>query len=91
MTVLIFSLPLNFSLKASLFIFQNQPYSFWVTASAIQGEGTESAIVAETPQIPVPATIASFSRKVIHAIKEDAVLKCLAVGQPKPTVEWKIK
>ncbi len=30
-------------------------------------------------------------RKIIHAIKEDAVLKCLAVGQPKPTVEWKIK
>ena len=71
--------------------FQNQPYSFWVTASTVLGEGSESTIVAESPQIPVPATIASFSKRVIQAVKEEAVLKCLTVGQPKPTVIWKIK
>ncbi len=62
-----------------------------MTASTVQGEGIESEIVNETPQTPVPATVASFSRMVIHAIKEDAVLKCLALGQPKPIVEWRMK
>ncbi|TRY70745.1 hypothetical protein TCAL_04830 [Tigriopus californicus] len=67
---------------------QNQPYSFWVTASTLPGEGPESEIVAETPQTPLPASIASFSQKVTHALKEEVRLFCTSVGQPKPINSW---
>ena len=62
-----------------------------MTASTLQGEGPESEIVSETPQSPVPASIASFSRQVIHAVNEEVRMECNAIGQPKPTVEWSFK
>ncbi len=70
------------------FVLKNQPYSFWVRASTSAGDGPESQIVSETPQTPVAATLASFSRLVIAAVKEEAVLDCVAVGQPKPDRQW---
>ncbi len=68
---------------------QNQPYSFWVRASTLIGYGPESGIVSETPQTPVPATLASFSSRVTRAVKEDVVLECRAVGQPRPVLTWR--
>ena len=41
---------------------QAQPYSFWVSAFTLAGEGQVSEIVAETPQVSMPAGIASFSQ-----------------------------
>ena len=66
-------------------------YSFWVTASTMKGRGPESQIVTETPQSPVPAAVASFSRQVIHAVKEEVRLECRAVGDPRPVTAWKYK
>ena len=65
--------------------------SFWVTASTMKGRGPESQIVTETPQSPVPAAVASFSRKIIHAVKEEVRLECMAVGDPRPVTAWKYK
>lgn len=62
-----------------------------MSASTLQGEGPDSEIVAETPQSPVPAAVASFSQEVIRAVKEEIRLECKAIGLPKPTVEWKYK
>jgi hypothetical protein len=56
----------EYAKEIHILFLQNQPYSFWVTASTVLGEGSESTIVAESPQIPVPATIASFSRCQAH-------------------------
>ena len=57
----------------------------------MKGQGPESDIVAETPQTPIPAGIASFSGRVTHAVKEEVILDCRAVGQPKPVLSWKYK
>ncbi len=70
---------------------QNQPYSFWVTASTMIGEGPESDIVSETPQSPVPAAIATVSQEIIKAVKEEARLECKAIGQPTPRLDWSYK
>lgn len=71
-----------------LFFPQNQPYSFWVTAATSAGEGPESSVVSETPQTPVPATVASFSTTVTAAVREEAALECRAVGSPRPVRTW---
>ena len=71
-----------------LCIFQGQPYSFWVSAFTLAGEGQVSEIVAETPQVSIPAGIASFSQKVIHAVKESVEMSCIMVGIPYPTLSW---
>ncbi len=67
---------------------QNQPYSFWVRASTLAGDGPESEVVSETPQSPAPAALASFSRVVIAAVREEATMECVAVGQPGPNRRW---
>ena len=67
---------------------QAQPYSFWVSAFTLAGEGQVSEIVAETPQVSIPAGIASFSQTVTHALKESVEMKCVAVAIPSPKVYW---
>ena len=52
------------------------------------GEGQVSEIVAETPQVSIPAGIASFSQTVTHALKESVEMKCVAVAIPSPKVYW---
>jgi hypothetical protein len=54
----------------------------------LAGEGQVSEIVAETPQIPIPAGIASFSQHVIHAVKEAVEMRCIVVGHPKSVISW---
>ena len=72
-----------------MFVYQQaQPYSFWVSAFTLAGEGQVSEIVAETPQVSVPASIASFSQEIIHAVKETVEMKCVAVGIPSSSLHW---
>ncbi len=73
------------------YLLQDQPYSFWVSAFTLAGEGQVSEIVAETPQVSIPAGIASFSRMVIRALKESVEMKCVTVGIPAPTLQWRKK
>ena len=67
---------------------QAQPYSFWVSAFTLAGEGQVSEIVAETPQVLIPAGIANFSQTVTHPLKESVEMKCVAVAIPSPKVYW---
>nr|XP_040566824.1 Down syndrome cell adhesion molecule-like protein Dscam2 [Lepeophtheirus salmonis] len=67
---------------------QNQPYSFWVTCSTIEGQGLESEIVTETPSLPIPASIASFSQSMFGAINEEIFFPCISIGKPKPSISW---
>ncbi|XP_034950741.1 Down syndrome cell adhesion molecule-like protein Dscam2 isoform X7 [Chelonus insularis] len=66
-------------------------YEFWVTASTNIGEGQASKIVTLSPNIRVPAKIASFDDKFTATYKEDVKLPCLAVGVPAPEVTWKVR
>ena len=47
-----------------------------------------SVIVSETPQVSIPAGIASFSQKVTHAVKESVEMSCIMVGIPYPSLSW---
>ena len=72
--------------------FQKQPYTFWVTASTIKGEGPVSEFVAESPRGSAsPAAVAAFTQKVTLAVKEEANLPCPAIGEPTPTTIWRYK
>ena len=72
--------------------FQKHPYTFWVTASTLQGEGPVSEFVAESPRgSSSPASVAAFTQKLILAVKEEATLSCPAIGQPHPTTNWRYK
>ena len=59
-----------------------------MSAFTLAGEGQVSEIVAETPQVSNPAGIASFSQKVIHAVKETVEMDCVVVGIPYPSLYW---
>lgn len=90
--VCLISFPLISAAKISIHrpfvLFKAQPYSFWVSAFTLAGEGQVSDIVAETPLVSIPAGIASFSQKVIRALKESVEMKCITVGIPAPTQHW---
>ncbi|XP_075749282.1 cell adhesion molecule Dscam1-like [Rhipicephalus microplus] len=66
-----------------------QRYEFWVTASTGAGEGPATRIVTQNPEVRAPARIASFSRKVSVALKQDLELPCRTAGQPTPVREWR--
>ncbi|KAL1487360.1 hypothetical protein MTO96_030974 [Rhipicephalus appendiculatus] len=65
-----------------------QRYEFWVTASTGAGEGSATRIVTQSPEVRAPARIASFSREVSVALKQDLELACRTAGQPTPVREW---
>ncbi|KAL1427954.1 hypothetical protein MTO96_017048, partial [Rhipicephalus appendiculatus] len=65
-----------------------QRYEFWVTASTGAGEGPATRIVTQSPEVRAPARVASFSREVTIALKQDLELPCRTVGQPTPVREW---
>ncbi|XP_054926804.1 cell adhesion molecule Dscam1-like isoform X1 [Dermacentor andersoni] len=66
-----------------------QRYEFWVTASTGAGEGPATRIVTQSPEVRAPARIASFSREVSVALKQDLELPCRTAGQPTPVREWR--
>ena len=41
------------------------------------------------PITTVPARVMSFSKTITTTWKEDVVMDCLAVGDPRPTIEWR--
>ncbi|ESO90668.1 hypothetical protein LOTGIDRAFT_163888 [Lottia gigantea] len=66
-------------------------YGFRITASTMIGEGKPTALILASPQENVPARIASFSTKLIVPWHESITFPCLAVGDPEPSVEWKLR
>ncbi|XP_037518237.1 Down syndrome cell adhesion molecule-like protein Dscam2 [Rhipicephalus sanguineus] len=68
-----------------------QRYEFWVTASTGAGEGPATRIVTQSPAVRAPARIASFSREVSVALKQDLELPCRTAGQPTPGREWRTR
>ncbi|KAL3196634.1 hypothetical protein MRX96_015404 [Rhipicephalus microplus] len=66
-----------------------QRYEFWVTASTGAGEGPATRVVTQNPEVRAPARIASFSREVSIALKQDLELPCRTAGQPTPVREWR--
>ncbi|KAL3253521.1 hypothetical protein MRX96_054575 [Rhipicephalus microplus] len=61
-----------------------QRYEFWATASTGAGEGPATRIITQSPEVRAPARIASFSREVSVALKQDLELPCRTAGQPTP-------
>ncbi|KAL3253629.1 hypothetical protein MRX96_054422 [Rhipicephalus microplus] len=78
------------SVPASLFWHETrglrtgQRYEFWATASTGAGEGRSTRIITQSPEVRAPARIASFSREVSVALKQDLELPCRTAGQPTP-------
>ncbi|KAL3218045.1 hypothetical protein MRX96_050880 [Rhipicephalus microplus] len=68
-----------------------QRYEFWATASTGAGEGPATRIITQSPEVRAPARIASFSRKVSVALKQDLELPCRIAGQPTPVREWRTR
>ncbi|KAH8022836.1 hypothetical protein HPB51_005996 [Rhipicephalus microplus] len=66
-----------------------QRYEFWATASTGAGEGPATRIITQSPEVRAPARIASFSREVSVALKQDLELPCRTAGQPTPVREWR--
>nr|XP_037279893.1 LOW QUALITY PROTEIN: Down syndrome cell adhesion molecule-like protein Dscam2 [Rhipicephalus microplus] len=68
-----------------------QRYEFWATASTGAGEGPATRIITQSPEVRAPARIASFSREVSVALKQDLELPCRTAGQPTPVREWRTR
>lgn len=69
---------------------KRESYEAWVTASTKVGQGQSTAVVQLLPSSIVPAAIISFGRLVVVPWKTEVRLPCLHVGQPRPTVEWRL-
>ncbi|XP_071806322.1 cell adhesion molecule DSCAM-like isoform X2 [Asterias amurensis] len=67
----------------------NHEYDFWVRGNTIIGKGESSRVATEIPMTRVPARVMSFSKTITTTWKEDVVMDCLAVGDPRPTIEWR--
>ncbi|KAL0268744.1 UNVERIFIED_CONTAM: hypothetical protein PYX00_010567 [Menopon gallinae] len=69
---------------------KKEKYEAWVTASTKAGQGPSTAVVQLVPGSVVPAAIVSFGRTIVVPWKTEVRLPCLHVGQPRPTVEWRL-
>ncbi|XP_064651143.1 cell adhesion molecule DSCAM-like isoform X4 [Lineus longissimus] len=73
----------------ALGLLKNYQYSFSVSAMTVRGEGERTREVTQTPVKEVAARVASFSSISMSPWKHDVLLPCQAVGEPRPTIEWK--
>ncbi|XP_076641621.1 cell adhesion molecule Dscam2 isoform X4 [Halictus rubicundus] len=68
---------------------QRESYEAWVTASTKVGQGPSTPVIKLQLSNTVPAAIISFGVALVVPWKEDVNMACLAVGSPRPTVEWR--
>ncbi|XP_062570430.1 cell adhesion molecule DSCAM-like isoform X2 [Saccostrea cucullata] len=69
----------------------NEEIQFEVSANTIIGEGERTHSVSTAPQERVAARIASFSAVMLIPWQHTLTLQCLAVGDPTPSIQWKIR
>ncbi|KAK3107290.1 hypothetical protein FSP39_011199 [Pinctada imbricata] len=69
----------------------NSMYQFQVSASTMIGEGATTQEAVASPLEQVAARIASFSEVLLIPWQHTLTLQCLAVGDPKPDVIWKMR
>lgn len=63
-------------------------YQFYVTASTRIGEGKSSRVASQMTSPRITARVVSFGTLIIIPWKQTANLPCIAVGQPKPKLDW---
>ncbi|XP_046991954.1 Down syndrome cell adhesion molecule-like protein Dscam2 [Schistocerca americana] len=91
------SKPMKFQVGATTFVHEVrglrelEQFEFWVTASTSVGEGESPKPVTQAPNSRAPARIASFSQVLYIPLKMNAVLHCIAVGNPTPSIRWLYK
>ncbi|XP_076276315.1 cell adhesion molecule Dscam2 isoform X6 [Lasioglossum baleicum] len=68
---------------------QRESYEAWVTASTKVGQGPSTPVIKLQLSNTVPAAIISFGVALVVPWKVDVNMACLAVGNPRPTVEWR--
>ncbi|XP_071862452.1 cell adhesion molecule Dscam2 isoform X6 [Bombus fervidus] len=65
-----------------------ESYEAWVTASTKMGQGPSTPVIKLQLSNTVPAAIISFGVPLVVPWRVDVNMACLAVGNPRPTVEW---
>ncbi|XP_043798140.1 Down syndrome cell adhesion molecule-like protein Dscam2 isoform X4 [Apis laboriosa] len=68
---------------------QRESYEAWVTASTKIGQGPRTPVIKLQLSNTVPAAIISFGVPLVVPWRVDVNMACLAVGIPRPTVEWR--
>ncbi|XP_015431460.1 PREDICTED: Down syndrome cell adhesion molecule-like protein Dscam2 [Dufourea novaeangliae] len=66
-----------------------ESYEAWVTASTKVGQGPSTPVIKLQLSNTVPAAIISFGVPLVVPWRLDVNMACLAVGNPRPTVEWR--
>ncbi|XP_076675492.1 cell adhesion molecule Dscam2 isoform X9 [Andrena cerasifolii] len=66
-----------------------ESYEAWVTASTKVGQGPSTPVIKLQLSNTVPAAIISFGVPLVVPWRVDVNMACLAVGNPRPTVEWR--
>ncbi|XP_060817476.1 cell adhesion molecule Dscam2-like isoform X2 [Bombus pascuorum] len=66
-----------------------ESYEAWVTASTKMGQGPSTPVIKLQLSNTVPAAIISFGVPLVVPWRVDVNMACLAVGNPRPTVEWR--
>ncbi|XP_076177347.1 cell adhesion molecule Dscam2 isoform X9 [Ptiloglossa arizonensis] len=66
-----------------------ESYEAWVTASTKVGQGPSTPVIKLQLSNIVPAAIISFGVPLVVPWRVDVNMACLAVGNPRPTVEWR--
>nr|XP_031839913.1 Down syndrome cell adhesion molecule-like protein Dscam2 isoform X3 [Nomia melanderi] len=66
-----------------------ESYEAWVTASTKVGQGPSTPVIKLQLSNTVPAAIISFGVALVVPWRVDVNMACLAVGNPRPTVEWR--
>ncbi|KAK1131201.1 hypothetical protein K0M31_017489 [Melipona bicolor] len=64
-----------------------ESYEAWVTASTKMGQGPSTPVIKL--QLSSTAAIISFGVPLVMPWRMDVNMACLAVGNPRPTVEWR--
>ncbi|XP_076394369.1 cell adhesion molecule Dscam2 isoform X2 [Megachile rotundata] len=66
-----------------------ESYEAWVTASTKVGQGSSTPVIKLQLSNTVRAAIISFGVPLVVPWRVDVNMACLAVGNPRPTVEWR--
>ncbi|XP_025073056.1 Down syndrome cell adhesion molecule-like [Pogonomyrmex barbatus] len=67
----------------------HETYEAWVTASTKVGQGSSTPVIKLQPSTTVPAAIISYGVPIVVPWRMDIEMRCLVVGDPRPSVEWR--